>query len=395
MTQWIVKETPIGTNLGLYDGRMTLLGGHLLASRGAIIPALSAVGLSRQAVKRTGQALAHGAWETNELLERFYQQVCEEQQWQPLVGGGYRVKALDTMGLFRPRLKGGRTVHYDSHAQRALPALGFGLLADLGQVNGQTVTLTRYVVRAQDRAGSAEGLMKRLARQTARVLSEHDVSTADRGFSPIVLLNAGHQHLVLRRPKNLTLRRADLPEYRGRKPTRGALVRPLARSHNGTRIPASPPDAELTWEQTEAGRTHSMQAQIWLRVMLPAQKGWTQSERALSARSVWTVLVIQHPDFDTPWVILLNVDLTPPQAYQVVRGRWGVEQPQPPLVAQQLLGAHRQFVYAPDMRFRLPELSLLAAGRYAWSTSQPPRRRCPPAGATVSRAARPVGSAGN
>jgi hypothetical protein len=362
MTQWIVQETPIGTNLGLYNGLLTLMGGHLLASRGAIIPALSAAGLSRPAVKRTWQALAHGAWDTNELLERLYQHVCEEPHWQPLVVGGYRVKALDTLGFFRPRLQGCRTTHYDAQAQRALPALSFGLLAELGQVNEQTVTITRHVVRAEGRAGSEEGLMKRLARQAAELVSDSDVSTADRGFSPIVLLNAGHKHLVLRRPKNLTMRRADLPAYRGRgrKPTRGALVRPLARTHNGKRLPASPPDVELTWEQTSAGRRVSLHAHLWSRLVLTPQKGWTQTERALSARSVWTVMVIQHPDFDTPWVILLNVDLTPPQAYQVVQGRWGIEQP--PLVAKQLLGAHRQFVYAPAMRFRLPELALLASG---------------------------------
>jgi hypothetical protein len=37
-------------------------------------------------------------------------------------------------------------------------------------------------------------------------------------------------------------------------------------------------------------------------------------------------MVIQHPLYDTPLVVLLNLDLEPAQAYQVVRGRWGVEQ---------------------------------------------------------------------
>ena len=58
-------------------------------------------------------------------------------------------------------------------------------------------------------------------------------------------------------------------------------------------------------------------------------------------------------------LVLMNVDLDAQQAYRVVRSRWGIEQP--PLVAKQLLGLHRQFVWAADMRFRLPELSFVAA----------------------------------
>jgi hypothetical protein len=58
-------------------------------------------------------------------------------------------------------------------------------------------------------------------------------------------------------------------------------------------------------------------------------------------------------------VILLNVALSPEHAYTIMRGRWGIEQM--PLVAKQLLGGHRMFVFENEMRFRLPELIFVAA----------------------------------
>ena len=58
------------------------------------------------------------------------------------------------------------------------------------------------------------------------------------------------------------------------------------------------------------------------------------------------------------------------QARQVVRGRWGIEQP--PLVAKQLLGAHRQFVHAPEMCFRLPELIFVAGAALTYLAATTP-----------------------
>jgi hypothetical protein len=242
-----------------------------------------------------------------------------------------------------------------------LPALGLGLLGDVGHIDGQRVTITRHVVRAAGRAKSEEGLMKRLARQAAALMEDHDVVTADRRFSPIVLLNAGLKHLVVRRPKNLTMRRATPPAYRGRgrKPTQGELIRPLARRRKGHLIPASVPDEEVTWEQSAGGRIVTVQAAVWKELVLPPQMSWGQGERERAAQTRWTVLVIRHPDYPTPWVLLLNVDLTPGQACEVMTARWGIEQP--PLIAKQLLGACREFVHAPEMRFRLPELAVRAA----------------------------------
>lgn len=363
MTQAVVSGVVKGTNLALYEGLMTMMSGALLSSRGALIPALAGEGYDQTDSLRIWQGLAHGVWEANTVLAELNAQIAQEHEWTALEVGGYRVKAMDTVGFFRPRLKGCNTMHYQSVAGKALPAICIGQMGTVGFVGKQKVTVPCTLVRASGEVRSEEDLMKALAMSAAPQLSLHDVVTADRKFSPLVLLKAGCQHVVLRRPKNMTMRRAQPPAYtgRGRRPTRGALIRPWSRRYKGCEIPASTPDATCCWQDSRAdGTTFTLDAKLWHNVQLTKQTSWTPTDQALMSQKIWTVIVIQHPDFAEPMLVLMNVDLNAQQAYRVVRSRWGIEQP--PLVAKQLLGLHRQFVWAADMRFRLPELSFVAMG---------------------------------
>ena len=65
MLSSVLRPVPLGTNLGLFHLLWTLLSGRLLASRGAIIPALADTGLAAPAVRRAWAALAGGHWEIN------------------------------------------------------------------------------------------------------------------------------------------------------------------------------------------------------------------------------------------------------------------------------------------------------------------------------------------
>jgi hypothetical protein len=64
----VVADVPLGTNLGLFHLLWTLLGGRLLQSRGAFIPALADFGLGAAAVRRAWDALAYGCWSIAQLL---------------------------------------------------------------------------------------------------------------------------------------------------------------------------------------------------------------------------------------------------------------------------------------------------------------------------------------
>jgi hypothetical protein len=370
----IVRDIGIGTNLAIWHVLMTVMSGRLLASRGAIIPALSAGGLDKPATLRAWSGAAYGSWQTETLLKRLNQAVQAEGQWQPLIVGGRSVKAYDTLGIFRPRLKGCPSQHYDSRAGKALPAISFGIVGAVGTVDEQPVTLPLRIVRAQGSAAkSEEGLMRQLIQHATQAVTPHDVVTADRRFSPLALLESGCAALVIRRPKNMTLRRTEAAAYtgRGRKPVQGEVVRPLARKYRDKTLPASKPDETQAWSELHQGREVTIKADIWHKVVPTPQASWTHQQRQLIKQTSWTVVVIHHPAFDEPWVILMTVDFTAQQARQVVRGRWGIEQP--PLVAKQLLGGHRQFVHAPDMCYRLPELIFVAGAAltYLAATCEP------------------------
>jgi hypothetical protein len=146
MTQGIVQDMPIGTNLALYEGLMTLMSGALLESRGALIPALAQEGFDRCDSLRIWQGLAHGAWDANALLAELNGRIEHEHAWTALEVGGYRVKAMDTVGYYRPRLQGCTTKHYQSAAGKALPAICLGQVGAVGPVGAQRVTVPCAVV---------------------------------------------------------------------------------------------------------------------------------------------------------------------------------------------------------------------------------------------------------
>src|SRR5438067_12658526 len=91
----LVERVPVGTNLGLVLVFWMLLTGRLLGSRGAVIPALSALGLAPAVVRRSWAALGQGAWTADQVLANWQQWVAQEGAWQPHTVGGYHPVAAD------------------------------------------------------------------------------------------------------------------------------------------------------------------------------------------------------------------------------------------------------------------------------------------------------------
>jgi hypothetical protein len=153
---------------------------------------------------------------------------------------------------------------------------------------------------------------------------------------------------VLRVAKNFTARRATLPAYcgRGRRPTRGTLVRPCARTYRGHSLPATPSDrTEAWWHEGRA-----LHAQVW--------EDLVDSTEAPGVPT-FTCYLITDPAYRTPLLLVSSLKLSAAEAAAAFRERWPVEQL--PLAAKQLLGAHRQFVFGEDARQRLPELALVCS----------------------------------
>src|SRR3954469_9223363 len=78
----VVAGTPIGTNLGLVHLLWMGVSGQLLASRGAVIPGLSATGLSEPEVRRAWAALGRGSSRSAGLLRGWREHVEQAGVWQ-------------------------------------------------------------------------------------------------------------------------------------------------------------------------------------------------------------------------------------------------------------------------------------------------------------------------
>ena len=355
----LVVACPIGTNLGLLHLLWMLASGRLLGARGALFPGLADCGLSAPATRRAWAALGQGDWTSGQLIGRWAGVVAREGQWQPHAHGGYRPVAVDGTGFWRPRLRGCPTTHYHGVAGRALPAIPLGLIAGVGSAGAQRLAMPRAFVRADPADPTPGAHARRLVREAARQCAADEVLVLDAGFGVALLPEEGAPRSVVRLAKDATCRRAVPPPYRGRgrPPTRGAKVRPLARTHKRRTIPATPPDRVETWREDAL----LLRAEVWADLVRP--------DAAADGPTI-TALAIHDPRHREPLLLATSLSLAPRAARDCYRDRWPVEQL--PLAAKQMLGAARQFVHAPETCQRLPELALLAGAVLSYAAATAP-----------------------
>jgi hypothetical protein len=263
--------------------------------------------------------------------------------------------AVDTTAIWRPRLQGWVGKLYRQLAGKAMTGIGFGLIADVGQVSGQRLPLIRAIVRGHDVAESETSLKERTVAKATSLLKENEVLLHDGGISIAQLQAAGAARFIVRLGTNCTARRPSLPVYkgRGRPPTRGTLVRPLARKWKNRVLSATPPNITTTFEFEER--------------MITAC-GWQDLMRAdlkvADEHELYSVWVFADPLFKTPLVLGTNLSAAPKVIFSRYLDRWPVEQI--PLAAKQLLGCQRQFVFAPTSCWRLGELAFLVGNILTW-----------------------------
>ncbi len=352
----ILADVPVGTNLGLFWLLWALISGRFLLSRGAVFPALADGGLPADAVRRSGAALAYGRWAIQTLVRAWHQVVEQEGRWQAHGYEGFRPVACDLVGFFRPRLSGCLGKHYQSGADKALPAIVLAVVAAVGSVGKVRLPLVRLLLRAERSDRSEAELQRRALTQAGATLQADEVLVVDAGFGVASLLTGGVPRFVARVARNFTARRNVLPAYtgRGRRPAYGERVRPLPRTHKGRTIAASPPDATAQW--VVAGRT--IKAQVWDNLVLSTAQPGAPAFRCA---------VIHDPRYQEPWVLATNLPVSAYALWCLYRDRWPIEQM--PLAAKQMVGAHRAFVFGDESRHRLPELALLAGNVLAYAAA--------------------------
>jgi len=136
---------------------------------------------------------------------------------------------------------------------------------------------------------------------------------------------------------------------RGRRPIYGEMIRPLARTYKGHTIEASEPDFSDEFEYE--GRTIKVTG--WYDLILPEVVPQPDND-------TFDIYVFADPLYNTPLVLGATLRLRPVTSFALYQDRWPVEQV--PLAAKQMLGAHRQFVFADQSCQRWPELALLVGG---------------------------------
>jgi hypothetical protein len=268
--------------------------------------------------------------------------------WQERRYEGYRPIPADITAFWRPALKNCPSKHYHPGANRALPAVIFGITGEVGEIHGQRLALPRAFERVHPKDTSEKRLWQEILKNAKKSLQEDEILVVDAGVKISILQEVGIERYVVRLATNFTARRNFLPEYvKGRKSKYGALVRPLSRKHKGKTLDATAPDEIYTW--IENG--HELRAEIWRDLVLnkiePSQKSKT-----------FDVYAIYDPDFDAPWLLAIPLKLKPESVRGIYKDRWPVEQI--PISAKQMVGSHRQFVHNTEAIQRLPELALLA-----------------------------------
>lgn len=345
----ITVNLPIGTNLGLLHFLWMQVSGMLLPHRGALFPALQAIGLLPGATRRAWAAFRYGSWKIADLLSAFEAYVQDQGHWQAASYAGYKPIAVDLTAYFRPTLRGWLSKHYHALAGKAVPAVVVGIIARVGRVQDQRVAIPTQLVRTDPEDPSEASLQRQVIRQAAKSLAKDEIPVFDAGFKIGHLQEADLSRYLVRLAKNFTARRNELPpaKGRGRKAEYGEVVRPLARTRKDRRLPATPPDRTETWIENDM----VLRAEFWDQLVLPEVKVHKDNQ-------TFTVAAIYDPRFQGPWLLACPLLLSGMALRGLYRDRWPVEQI--PLAAKQMLGGARQFVSAPESCQRLSELNLLA-----------------------------------
>ena len=154
----LVEGLPVGTNLALLQFMWMLVSGALLPNRGAMFPALKSIGLSDAETRRAWVAFRRGVWQIAILLRIWQEYVMGLEGWQLHSYEGYRPVTVDVTAFWRPALQNCPSKHYHPAANRALPAVIFGIVGQVGELNGQRIALPRAFERVHPKDPSEKRL---------------------------------------------------------------------------------------------------------------------------------------------------------------------------------------------------------------------------------------------
>jgi hypothetical protein len=101
--------------------------------------------------------------------------------WQGHRHEGYRAITVDVTAFWRPALQNCPSKHYHPAANRALPAVIFGVIGEVGQIGGQRLACPLAFERVHPKDPSESRLWRDLLRWVRRHLAADAVAVMDAG----------------------------------------------------------------------------------------------------------------------------------------------------------------------------------------------------------------------
>ena len=343
-----------------------------------MFPALLCLGLCAAQVRRSSQAVRDGAWTSDALIMRWRTWQAAHSAWRPDQCDGYRPIAVDITAFWRPQLQNWWGKFFNHLAQRAVKAIGFALVVEVGHNGAQRLPLLKHLILLRMTRSVRANSRPRCCTRLARVRGPARWSCMMRVPRFADMQTAHMPRFVVRWDYNCTARRNQLPTQhagRGRPLAYGAQVCPLARSYKWAQLAGH--DRRCDDAVHLSGPHHHRPRVAGCRA---------QRSEGGDGQATFTIWVYADPLYQAPFVLGTNLTASPATIFQLYLDRWPVEEV--PLVCKQLLGLQRQFVFADLARFRLPELGLIAANILAHLVADLPPS--PPASGIANRGARPA-----
>lgn len=374
LIEQIMTVVPKGTALGLCDLINAMFSGYFIESGGAVMPAVEAY--LRQEVedeeeraarsRRAAKSLTYGSYNLKELIDKLREIVEEEGNLKPIIVQGYRVVPVDFTAYRRAAVEKLESTAYFSDTNRAVSAVPIGMIATVGEVNGQRIALLKNVVVTDVKTNDSVADKKELYRLVEGCLEEGEISVFDAGFKLVEAAEAGIEQCVIRLATNCTFGKTsgEIPERtsaKGPTPTqyKAEIVRPLERTHGENTIPADPAD-EICTTIDELGR--EIEVHIWKKLYFLERhlKKVTESKKDDLRKMPIKVMAIHNPAYENPLLIgTFVLSLESAAGYKIYGSRWPIEGL--PQTGKYILsgGGGTHYVHHPIAMQRLPTLSLI------------------------------------
>ena len=273
--EYVVKPIGVGTNLALLHLLWAMVSGAFLPSRGAVYTALKISGRSDEETRRAGNALRTGQWQISELVHRWRRWVSQNGNWEKRTHDGWYAVSCDAIVFPRLKLQGWLAKMYRGVFGKAVPAVGFGVIVEVGHYEGERVPLLLKIVRCQNSKQSESQLKQDLLQSGAKLLEDRGVLVHDAGASIKDAQRSGAERFVIRLATNCVARWPYLPDNPHGNRKYGEVIRPLSRTSKGVVTPATNDATEITSFEYQ-GRT--IEAHHWQGVVSDKTKAADDAE---------------------------------------------------------------------------------------------------------------------